>query len=108
MREGSVDHFPGQIEPAHDEVLVAGGGDDVLAGGDALGHVAAAQDDPRTPRGEVAGRLQADSWMEDFNLFCIGTSLILSLIAVIACPLQNILSMACTDCSVTRHLYWLP
>ena len=51
----------GQVEPAHDEVLAAGGGDDVLAGGDAPGHVAAAHDDPRPPRGEVAGGLQADS-----------------------------------------------
>ena len=51
----------GEVEPAHDEVLAAGRGDDVLAGGDAPRHVAAAKDDPSAPRGKVAGRLQTDA-----------------------------------------------
>ena len=51
----------GEVEPAHDEVLAAGRGDDVLAGGDAPRHVAAAQDDPGAAGGQVAGRLQTDA-----------------------------------------------
>ena len=51
----------GEVEPAHDEVLAARRGDDVFAGGDAPRHVAAAQDDPGTAGGQVAGRLQTDA-----------------------------------------------